>query len=69
MKITDYEKMLEGKTCRWHNAPVKLPQKIDSYDHSGGYTVEGFDQKQWLSVRCVECSYDWSIWKLGIPRE
>lgn len=69
MTIADYEKLVEGKTCRFHNKPMPLPSKIDHYAHAGGYTVEGFDMKQWLSVHCDACGYDWSISKLGIPRE
>lgn len=69
MKLSDYEKLLEGKTCRFHIHPPKIPAKIKSYDHDGGYTVEGFEKKQWLYVTCKSCGYDWSVWKLGIPRE
>lgn len=68
MRIGDYEKLLEGKTCRWHEKPVTLPTEIKTYDHEDGYTVEGFKRKQWLYVTCSDCGYDWSIWKLGIDR-
>ena len=66
MTIADYEKLLEGKKCRWHQEPIALPTKLKSYDHDGGYVVEGFEKKQWLYLTCESWGYDWSIRKLGV---
>lgn len=41
---------------------------IESYDHSGGWEVEGFQSKQWLYIHCPKCDYDWALWKLGVNR-
>ena len=66
MKLSDYEKLIDGKVCRWCLAP--LPAVVQSYPHDGGRPVEGMDGLQWLSVHCDRCEYDWALWKLGIPR-
>ena len=44
-------------------------QPIKQYPHSEGWTVQGFEEKQWLYVTCPKCGYDWAIWKLGVKRE
>jgi len=56
--------MVQGKTCQW--CGTALPTKIDHYNHTGGSSVAGFEMKQWLSVQCPKCEYEWSLWKLGI---
>ncbi len=66
MNINDYKKMVEGKSCRW--CEYVLPSEVRHYNHLGGRKVAGFDQRQWLSVRCSRCSYDWSLEKLGVAR-
>jgi len=67
----------EGKTLEEYNkeaqdfcptCKTKLYDKIDLYEHDGGWIVKGFDKKQWLSKRCPKCKYDWSLWKIGVPR-
>ena len=55
------------KTCKW--CSHRLNRVIDHYPHSGGYWVKGFTEKQWLSMECSNCGYEWSLWKLGFPRE
>jgi hypothetical protein len=62
MKIDDYEKMLDGKTCRWCKTP--LTDGISSYEHEGGYEVEGLEGKQWLYTVCPKCEYEWALGKL-----
>jgi len=66
MKLEDYEKLIKGKKCKW--CGTELPQKIEYYEHSGGWVVEGFDSKLWLYVVCPKCKYQWALWKLGIKR-
>jgi hypothetical protein len=65
--LSDYQKELHGKTCRWCDNKVLLEhQPIEHYEHSGGLMVDGFKEKQWLYVTCPKCEYQWSFWKLGI---
>lgn len=66
MNIKDYERMVQGKSCRW--CEYVLPSKVRRYNHHGGWKVSGFEQRQWLSVRCSRCDYDWSLEKLGVAR-
>ena len=37
--------------------------------HSDGWTIKGESEKVWLYVKCPNCGYDMSIWKLGVLRE
>ena len=53
MTIADYEKLLEGKKCRWHQEPIALPTKLKSYDHDGGYVVEGLKNNGCISLARV----------------
>ena len=66
VKLEDYEKLVEGKRCRW--CGTELPPKIEYYAHPGGWEVEGFPTLLWLYVTCPKCNYDWALWKLGISR-
>jgi hypothetical protein len=68
LTLEDYSKLIKIKRCRWCDTPLPI-QDIDHYPHQYGWTVRGFDEKQWLSVRCPKCRYEWSLWKLGVPRE
>lgn len=67
MTIHDYEQQIERAVCRW--CSTKLPSVIQMYPHSDGWTIEGMSERQWLYVHCVKCEYDWSLWKLGVPRD
>ena len=68
--LKDYAEMVEGKKCRWCGEVLIVEEHdIDYYDHDGGWSVRGFDKKQWLSVHCEKCDYDWSLWKLGVGKE
>ncbi len=62
--LKEYYGMVKTTTCRW--CGDSLSTKVDYYEHSGGYDVVGFAKRQWLSVKCQECGYDWSLWKLGV---
>jgi len=69
MKLEDYKKLLMVKRakCKWCGTPLWYCE-IEHYDHDDGWEVEGFSKKQWLYVTCPKCGYQWSLWKLGIPR-
>jgi hypothetical protein len=41
-------------------------ERIEGYNHSGGWLVEGYSTRQWLSAKCTKCRYDFSLWKIGI---
>lgn len=41
---------------------------LEHYSHAEGWSVEGFDTRQWLLIRCLKCNLSWSLDKLGIPR-
>lgn len=62
-----YRDKVTKNRCRWDNA--RLPLKVNHYEHEGGWKVDGFAKKQWLSLKCPKCGYAWSLWKLGVPRE
>jgi len=66
MTREDYAKMVEGVTCRW--CGYALPTEIQNYNHGGGWELEGYTRRQWLYVECRRCDYQWSLAKLGIPR-
>lgn len=64
MTIADYQKLLIGKSCRWCGQDLST-RSIRSYDHDGGYRVDGHAEPQWLYVKCG-CEYEWALWKLDI---
>ena len=66
MKLSEYESLIADKTCGYDDSPLGA---IESYDHDGGWTVDGLKRKQWLYATCLKCGYQWSIWKLGVGRE
>lgn len=43
-------------------------ETIQYYAHQGGWLLKGEGTPVWLYVRCPGCKYDWSLWKLGVPR-
>lgn len=71
--LADYEAMIpeEEKTCYYCRGHGEIGHlgAIEHYDHEGGWTVEGFQRKQWLYKTCMRCGYQWALWKLGVPRE
>lgn len=44
-------------------------QPIKARSHSGGWTVKGLSEKQWLYIICPRCKCQNALWKLGVPRE
>jgi len=60
---------VESRVCRWCGKP--LSNHVDRYNHGDGWKVDGFEERQWLSVRCSnpKCRYEWSLWKVGVPRD
>jgi hypothetical protein len=66
LTLADYGGLVKGKTCRW--CGTRLSGRIEHYEHSGGWTVAGFESKQWLYARCPKCGYQWNLMKLGIQR-
>lgn len=38
-----------------------LGDSIDSYDHTGGITVQGHSEKQWVYFPCPKCGHEWSL--------
>lgn len=67
--LSDYQNEIQKDVCRWCNYQGLKTLQIKSYDHDGGWTVDGFDHKQWLYIVCPKCYYEWSLWKLGVSRE
>jgi hypothetical protein len=67
VNIDDYKKVVNGKACRW--CEYELPNEVLHYNHGCGWKVEGYQQRQWLFVRCPRCEHDWSLEKLGISRK
>ena len=64
--LKEYAEMVKDKRCDW--CVGELSDTVDAYDHYAGWEVKDNPNKQWLSVRCLDCGYDWSLWKLGVDR-
>lgn len=65
--IRKYVEQIKDFRCRWCGADLE-DEPVHGYDHSDGWSVEGFQEKQWLFIVCPQCRYEWSIWKLGVGR-
>jgi len=63
--ISDYKELLAGVTCRWCDHKVELTGPVEGSNHSGGFVVEGYKEKQWLFTVCPGCGYGWSLIKLA----
>lgn len=61
LTLQDYQRAVINATCHWDGAELG---PIQNFDHSGGFQVKGFAERQWLYARCLKCGYDWAIWKL-----
>jgi len=59
-----YQEELRGHYCTRCGVDIST-RGIRNYPHSGGYMIEGYEEKQWLFVVC-SCRYEWSMEKLGI---
>lgn len=64
--LTDYREQINTEECRWDGR--KLAPTVDAYPHAEGWPVKFMEGKQWLSVKCPHCGYEWSLNKLGVPR-
>ena len=64
--LEDYDRLVEGRPCM--SCQLPLPGAVEHYDHSGGWEVRGFTERQWLFVTCPnrKCEYPNALWKLGI---
>lgn len=68
--LEEYADRITTHSCTFCGATLNTSARsILMYPHSGGWTVEGMDMKQWLFIRCHGCGYDWALWKLGVSRE
>jgi hypothetical protein len=65
-KLEEIRKQIKVHICQWCGEELDTDD-IDMYEHEGGWDV-GLPKKQWLSVHCHNCGYDWSLWKLGVSR-
>lgn len=41
---------------------------LEHYSHPQGWSVEGFNEKQWLYIKCLKCHVSWPLNKLGVPK-
>ena len=55
---------LTGEKCRWRKTKLG-DQRVQFYEHHGGYEVDGYDKRQWLYVECPKCKYEWNLNKLS----
>lgn len=58
---------ITAEKCRWCDTELQK-DVIDAYEHDGGWAVYGHIHRLWLSIQCSKCKYDWSLWKVGVPR-
>jgi len=66
--LDDYRAQIKETQCRWCGYRDLDQLVIQFYPHDEGWWVGTLDKKQWLYIECPQCHYDWSLWKLGIPR-
>jgi len=55
--------------CQWRHNNNRVTLKgsqLQHYNHDGGWSVEGFAEKQWVYIHCHQCGYDWALHKLLI---
>lgn len=66
MTLEKYTLLARGKPCVGCGKP--LTGRVEHYDHSGGWEVRGFTERQWLFVVCPnrKCEYQNALWKFGI---
>jgi len=66
--LADYKNMIFETHCR-DCGHALLSSPIQTYPHDAGWTVQGYEEKQWLYITCPGCGYEWALWKLGVPRD
>jgi hypothetical protein len=54
--------------CRTCGVPFPANQ-IYHYEHSDGWIVNGYKEKQWLFCICPICNYQYALQKLGFGRD
>jgi hypothetical protein len=37
---------------------------LNFYDHTGGLQIQGFENRQWVALKCAGCGEVWSFWKI-----
>ena len=63
--LEDYSREIVGKQC--HCGYVYTANdKVERYNHAGGWIVEGYPGRQWLWVTCPRCKFDMSLWKIDV---
>jgi len=67
MTLDDYKSKITVTTCKFCTKSL-TKQPITHYNHDDGWTVTGFERKQWLGIKCIKCWYEWSLDKLGVKR-
>lgn len=70
--LEGYRRLAIVRSPRCHHCGTSLAGRpIEHYPHFGGWDVLGLDEKQWLYITCprATCGLQWSLWKLGVPRE
>lgn len=62
VKLEDIRNYIKEKDikCEWCKNSFDS-NDIDMYPHSGGYNVDGMNDKQWLYITCRHCGYDWAL--------
>lgn len=66
--LEDYRKLIKKDKCHCGFKGLKN-QEIHNYVHDAGWKLRGFRRRNWLYIQCPKCSYEWALWKLGVPRE
>ena len=59
-------RLLDGKCTCEKSTFADMP--LNMYPHTGGWNIAEINKKQWLFFTCPSCGYQWSIWKIGVPK-
>ena len=68
--IDGHAKMMTVDKCGCDTALSTSYDNIKHYPHSGRWLVKGlfYCDKLWLCIHCDKCGYNWTLWKLGVPK-
>jgi len=66
-KAQAYADLIKDFACRTCSFDLRN-EPILHYNHSSGWPVEGYNEKQWLFITCPKCGYQNALWKLGVSR-